>query len=163
MILIWWMFNVYRWLWQHTIQHFRLLKDIEMVVLSNLYCFFSWKIFSFFPNIFRQMRVRVESILIPGRVQVALVWNSRNEKSSNSDKLNALANVSSSSWFLYPYILVLTFNVLFDVYLCLGVYSFCGEKVGQGVTTIWFTLYGLIFRHLLTMWVGTISFEIYDE
>ncbi|KAK8608656.1 hypothetical protein V6N13_024073 [Hibiscus sabdariffa] len=27
-----------------------------------------------------------------GRVQVSLVWNSRNEKSSNSDKLNALAN-----------------------------------------------------------------------
>ncbi|KAA3479518.1 putative RNA methyltransferase isoform X2 [Gossypium australe] len=46
-----------------------------------------------------QMAVTTHNTALPaveryrnGRVQVALVWNSRNEKSSNSDKLNALAN-----------------------------------------------------------------------
>jgi len=32
--------------------------------------------------------------MILGKVQITLVWNSRNENSPGSDKLNALANVS---------------------------------------------------------------------
>ena len=36
--------------------------------------------------------------IVSGKVQVTLVWNSRNENSPSSDKLNALANVS----FLLP-------------------------------------------------------------
>lgn len=32
--------------------------------------------------------------MFSGKIQIALVWNSRNETSQNSDKLNALANVS---------------------------------------------------------------------
>lgn len=34
--------------------------------------------------------------IFSGRVQVALVWNSRNEKSQSSEKLNSLSNVSKS-------------------------------------------------------------------
>ena len=32
--------------------------------------------------------------MVSGKVQVTLVWNSRNENSPGSDKLNALVNVS---------------------------------------------------------------------
>jgi len=41
--------------------------------------------------------------MISGKVQITLVWNSRNENSPGSGKLNALANVS----LLVPFFLLL--------------------------------------------------------
>lgn len=39
-------------------------------------------------------KLELEKSLFSGKIQIALVWNSRSETSQNSDKLNALANVS---------------------------------------------------------------------
>lgn len=66
--------------------------------------------------------------LFSGKIQIALVWNSRSETSQNSEKLNALANVSfenppskrkKSCLARFPF--TFYFNVLND--------SFCGKMV----------------------------------
>lgn len=82
----------YRWLFRRTVHHFVPQRDTKMV----------WQ-FSFFFVVslikWDWKKICWVLILVSGKVQVSLVWNSRNEKSHNADKLQALSSVSFS-WFL---------------------------------------------------------------
>lgn len=87
-------------------------------------------------------------ILVSGKVQVSLVWNSRNEKSHNADKLQALSSVSFS-WFLSLVLLNCSAIFTYMFLIC----SFCGERVDPTASFTWSILSGLTSRHQPTMWV----------
>ena len=64
------------------------------ILCSKDWIFFFLKLFSYkIIEIFEL----IAYMHVPGKVQVSLVWNSRNENSHNFEKLNALANVSFAS------------------------------------------------------------------
>lgn len=84
--------DICRWQWPRIIHRFLLMKDIEMVIhISILLFFFTFMCHLFFSFMFFSWHI------LPGKVQVALVWNSRNENSHNSAQLNALSNVRTST------------------------------------------------------------------
>lgn len=84
-----------------------------------------------------------------GKVQITLVWNSRNEKSPNSDKLESLAEVTTTLIFFLAAILLHFSFLRYQVFITIC--SFYGEMVVQGAVSITFTLYGQTFRHQLIM------------
>lgn len=83
-----------------------------------------------------------------GKVQITLVWNSRNEKSPSSDKLESLAKVTTTLIILAAILLHFSF-LRYQVFITIC--SFYGEMVVQGAVSITFTLYGQTFRHQLIM------------
>lgn len=71
-----------RWLSQHTTPLFLPQKDIKMVgAYFTTHC----SLVDYYADGFHEQ--------ITGKVQVALVWNSRGENSPSFEKLNALADV----------------------------------------------------------------------
>lgn len=113
-----------RWLWQHTIHLFPPQKDTKMVWIWTrfLHTWFEFSVFDLLEVFWCANCIHNSELnLFIGRVQVALVWNSRNENSPNSDKLNALAHVrlsNSLSWFCsYWTISWLTTKMCFFIHL----------------------------------------------
>jgi hypothetical protein len=153
-----------RWLWQHTTHLFQLIKDMSKVSLI-LQLFICWMLFSSIS----MAKVIEKSHYHSGRVQVSLVWNSRDERSQNAEKLTLLIEVSCwnlklqfcnmcscsvSIYFLEN--LVPTYSpALHAVSLNHCEYtsyvSSCGEMVAQKVVFIWSIPCGPIFRHQQAM------------
>ena len=132
----------YRWLLRRTVHHFVPQRDTKMV----------WQ-FSFFFVVslikWDWKKICWVLILVSGKVQVSLVWNSRNEKSHNADKLQALSSVSFS-WFLS--LVPLNCSAGFSLISFL-ICSSCGERVDPIASFTWSILSGLTFRRQPTMWV----------
>lgn len=143
-----------RWPWRLTIRLFLPQRDIKMV---GIFCFRDW---IFFQTVLSYKIIEIFELIaymyVPGKVQVSLVWNSRNENSHNFEKLNALANVSfAPPWLIFLLPILVLMHVCINVELHVVFCSFYGGMVDQRVTSGLFTLYGLTFRHQQTMWVGS--------